>query len=85
MGTLDPSWFILGNVPSDQHGSGCGGDSGSGIFPAAEDEFGDTVLAVHTGGYSLGYKNRICGRITSLNHRVDLPDVLDWIAGCISE
>jgi len=79
VGTADPTWFILGNVPSDQHGSGCGGDSGSGIFPAAEGSFGDTVLAVHTGGYRMGYRNQICGRITSLNHRVDLPDVLDWI------
>ena len=81
VGTLDPTWFILGNVPSAQHGSGCGGDSGSGIFPAAEDAFGDTVLAVHTGGYRLGYQGQICGRITSLNHRVDLPDVLEWIEG----
>jgi hypothetical protein len=24
--------------------------------------------------------NRLCGRITSLNHRVDLPIVLDWLA-----
>jgi hypothetical protein len=79
VGTLDPTWFILGNVPSDEHGSACGGDSGSGIFPAAKDSFGDTVLAVHTGGYRMGYLGRLCGRITSLNHRVDLPDVLGWI------
>lgn len=81
VGTQDPTWFILGSVPSDQHGAGCGGDSGSGIFPAAEDSFGDTVLAVHTGGYRMGYGGRICGRITSLNHRIDVPDVLDWIQG----
>jgi hypothetical protein len=24
--------------------------------------------------------NRLCGRITSLNHRVDVPVVLDWLA-----
>jgi hypothetical protein len=34
---------------------------------------------VHTGGYRLGVDGVICGRITSLNHRVDLPDVLAWI------
>ena len=81
VGTLDPMWLILGNSPSANHGAGCGGDSGSGIFlsPASPDK--DTVVAVHTGGYRLGYLNRLCGRITSLNHRVDLPVVLDWIDG----
>ncbi len=79
VGALDPTWFVLQNAPSDKHGSGCGGDSGSGIFPDAEDEFGNTVLAVHTGGYRLGNAGQICGRITSLNHRVDIPEVLDWI------
>ena len=39
----------------------------------------DTVVAVHTGGYRLGRDGVICGRITSLNHRIDLPDVLAWI------
>ena len=81
VGAQDPTWFVLNNVPSDKHGSGCGGDSGSGIFPDAEDDFGDTVLAVHTGGYRLGNAGQICGRITSLNHRVDVDVVLDWIAG----
>jgi hypothetical protein len=81
VGALDPTWFVMNNVPSDQHGSGCGGDSGSGIFPYAEDAFGDTVLAVHTGGYRLGNAGQICGRITSLNHRVDIDVVLDWIDG----
>jgi hypothetical protein len=78
-GTQDPMWLILGNTPSDNHGAGCGGDSGSGIFLNPESPFNDTVVAVHTGGYRMGYLNRLCGRITSLNHRVDLPDVLDWI------
>jgi hypothetical protein len=81
VGALAPTWFVLNNVPSDKHGSACGGDSGSGIFPEAEDDFGNTVLAVHTGGYRLGNAGQICGRITSLNHRVDVPEVLDWIAG----
>jgi V8-like Glu-specific endopeptidase len=64
-------------VPSSQHGSACGGDSGSGVFPYGT----DTVIAVHTGGYNLGWEGQICGRITSLNHRVDLPEILDWISG----
>jgi hypothetical protein len=34
---------------------------------------------VHTGGYRMGYADRICGRITSLNHRIDVPVVLNWI------
>jgi hypothetical protein len=79
VGTLDPMWLTLQNAPSSQHGSGCGGDSGSGIFPADSGSLGDTVVAVHTGGYNLGYDGEICGRITSLNHRVDLPVVLDWL------
>lgn len=76
VGTLYPLWLILGDSPSPNKGAGCGGDSGSGIY---SDSTGDTVLAVHTGGYRLGYLNRICGRITSLNHRVDLPIALDWL------
>ena len=80
VGALDPLWLMLGNVPSSQHGSACGGDSGSAIFPDAPGELGDTILAVHTGGYSLGFDGEICGRITSLNHRVDDPDVLAWIS-----
>lgn len=80
VGALDETWFVLQNAPSDKHGSACPGDSGSAIFPDAEDEFGDTVLAVHTGGYRLGNAGQICGRITSLSHRVDMHVVLDWIA-----
>ena len=74
---LDETWFILNNVPSSKHGSACGGDSGSGVFPYGT----DTVLAVHTGGYNLGWEGQICGRISSLNHRVDLPEILTWIEG----
>jgi hypothetical protein len=80
VGTQDSLWLILGAVPSPQHGSGCRGDSGSSIFPDSSGELGDTVVAVHTGGYRMGYMNRLCGRITSLNHRVDVPVVLDWLA-----
>jgi Trypsin len=74
-GTQDPMWLMLQDVPSDKFGGGCGGDSGSGIFLAD----GDTVVAVHTGGYRFGFEGGICGRKTSLNHRVDLPLVLDWL------
>lgn len=81
VGAWDPMWLVLGNVPSDKHGSACGGDSGSGIFMDPSSPYGDTVVAVHTGGYRLGYGGALCGRITSLNHRVDLDIVLDWIAG----
>lgn len=61
--------------PSSQHGSGCGGDSGGPIF------LGDTatIVAIHTGGYRLGVDGSICGRISSLNHRIDTPIVLDWL------
>lgn len=78
VGTLDPLWLILGNTSSDNGGAGCGGDSGSGIYPTATG-LTDTVVAVHTGGYRLGYLNRLCGKITSLNHRIDVPVVLSWI------
>ena len=78
VGTQDPLWLILGNSPSPNHGAGCGGDSGSGIFPQGDE---DVIVAVHTGGYRMGYRDRLCGRITSLNHRVDVPIVLDWLAG----
>ena len=78
VGTQDPRWLMLNNVPSAKHGSGCGGDSGSGIF-INKGAYPATVVAVHTGGYNLGWKNQLCGRITSLNHRVDLPEVLNWI------
>jgi len=74
-GLADPLWFIVGNVPSPRHGGSCGGDSGSPLLFADT----DTVVAVHTGGYRLGPNGVICGRITSLNHRIDVPEVLDWI------
>ena len=80
VGTQDPLWLILGNSPSQNHGAGCGGDSGSGIFLNPASPYSDTVVAVHTGGYRLGYHGNLCGRITSLNHRVDAPVVLNWIA-----
>ena len=79
VGTQDPMWLILQNNPSENFGGGCGGDSGSGIFVADPGEPADTVVAVHTGGYRMGYLGRLCGRMTSLNHRVDMPVVLDWI------
>jgi hypothetical protein len=83
VGAWDPSWLVLNNVPSDKHGSGCGGDSGSAILPDSDTPMGDTVLAVHTGGYRLGFNGNICGRITSLNHRIDMPDILPWVASFV--
>ena len=71
--TFDPLWFILNNAPSPQHGGGCGGDSGSPILSVGT----DTIVAVHTGGYRLGYNGVLCGRLTSLNHRIDVLDVLN--------
>jgi hypothetical protein len=33
----------------------------------------------HTGGSRLGFDGRLCGRLSSLNHRVDTAQVLDWL------
>lgn len=74
-GLFHETWFILKNSPSANKGGGCGGDSGSSIFWHDTTE----IVAVHTGGYRLGYNGVLCGRITSLNHRTDLPDVHAWI------
>ena len=72
---LTDLFLFLQNVPSEPHGSACGGDSGSPVF------LGDTnqLVAVHTGGYRLGPGGVICGRLTSLNHRLDTAIALDWI------
>lgn len=74
-GLFHETWFILKNSPSDNFGGGCGGDSGSPIFWHGTTE----IVAVHTGGYRLGYNGVLCGRLTSLNHRTDLEAVHDWI------
>jgi hypothetical protein len=74
-GLFHETWFNLSNVPSQQHGGGCGGDSGSPILWGNS----DTIVAVHTGGYSLGYDGVLCGRISGLNHRIDLPEIRNWI------
>jgi len=67
--------LMLKANPSSRHGSGCSGDSGGPIF------LGDTatVVAIHTGGYRLGFDGALCGRLSSLNHRIDTPVVLDWL------
>jgi hypothetical protein len=83
VGTQDPAWLILQDVPSEKFGAGCGGDSGSGIYLNPSGPVADTVVAVHTGGYRLGYQSRLCGRLTSLNHRIDIPSVLNWITNSI--
>ncbi len=68
--------LMLKASPSARHGSGCGGDSGGPIFLG--DSF--TLVAIHTGGYRLGVDDALCGRLSSLNHRLDTPAVLDWLA-----
>jgi hypothetical protein len=78
-GEFHETWFIVNNVPSPRHGGACGGDSGSPVLVHADGELGNTIVAVHTGGYRLGYNGVLCGRMTSLNHRIDIPGVLDWI------
>ncbi len=62
------------------HSSAGGPASAARGPPYASGALGDTLLAVHTGGYNLGFEGDSCGRLTSLNHRVDIPEVLDWIA-----
>lgn len=74
-GLLHETWFITKNNPAPNKGGACGGDSGSSIFLHDTTE----IVAVHTGGYSLGWEGQLCGRITSLNHRTDVPAVYDWI------
>jgi len=74
-GLFHETWFITQNVPNQFQGGACGGDSGSPVFWHGTTE----IVAVHTGGYRLGYNGVLCGRMTSLNHRVDLPEVHDWI------
>ncbi len=74
-GIFHETWFILKASPSAQHGSGCGGDSGSPIYLHGT----TTIVAVHTGGYRLGKDGVLCGRISSLNHRVDVQPIYDWI------
>jgi len=76
---LTDLFLFLQNVPSEPHGSACGGDSGSPVF------LGDTnqLVAVHTGGYRLGYEGVICGRLTSLNHRLDTEAALTWITSIL--
>lgn len=61
--------------PSSLHGSGCGGDSGGPIFL---DERA-IIIAVHTGGKNLGVDGSVCGRIASVNHRIDTEPVLTWL------
>ncbi len=68
-------FLFLQNVPSEPHGSACGGDSGSPVFLGNTNQ----LVAVHTGGYRLGPGGVICGRLTSLNHRLDTEAALDWI------
>ena len=74
-GLFHETWFITQNVPNQFQGGACGGDSGSPVFWHDTTE----IVAVHTGGYRMGYTGERCGRMTSLHHRVDLPEVHAWI------
>lgn len=74
-GGLDDLILELKASPSAQHGSGCGGDSGGPIFLGES----ATIVAIHTGGYRLGVDGSICGRVSSLNHRIDTEIVLNWL------
>lgn len=78
---LTDLFLFLQNVPSQQHGSACGGDSGSPVFLGNTNQ----LVAVHTGGFRLGYEGVICGRLSSLNHRLDTAEALDWINGILAE
>jgi secreted trypsin-like serine protease len=69
--------FMLKSSPSARHGGGCGGDSGGPIF--LEDTY--TIVAIHIGGYRLGYDGALCGRLSSINFRIDNPDALNWLYG----
>jgi len=69
--------FMLKSSPSARHGGGCGGDSGGPIF--LEDTY--TIVAIHIGGYRLGFDGVLCGRLSSINFRIDNPDALNWLYG----
>jgi secreted trypsin-like serine protease len=73
---LTETLVMLKASPSARHGSGCGGDSGGPIFLAGT----TTLAAIHIGGYRLGFDGALCGRLSSLNFRLDTPVVLDWLA-----
>jgi hypothetical protein len=72
---LTDTMLMLRNAPSSQHGGACPGDSGSGIFLGST----DTIVGIHMGGYRLGFEGTLCGRLTSINLRVDTAQVLDWL------
>jgi secreted trypsin-like serine protease len=67
--------LMLKANPSSRHGSGCGGDSGGPIFLAGTTD----LVAIHIGGYRLGFEGALCGRLSSLNFRLDTPEVLNWL------
>lgn len=72
---LTDTLLMLKANPSSRHGSGCGGDSGGPIF--LEGTY--TLAAIHTGGYRLGFDGALCGRLSSLNHRLDTATALNWL------
>jgi len=67
---------MLKAVPGSRRSSGCGGDSGRLIFLGKS----YTLAAIYTGDYRLGFDGAICGWLSSLNHRLDTPGVLNWLS-----
>lgn len=74
-GLFHETWSITSAVPSPQHGGACDGDSGSPVLWGDS----DTIVAVYVGDYRLGRDAVLCGRLTSLVHRIDQLSVKDWI------
>ena len=67
--------LVLAVQPSGKSGGACQGDSGAPVFFGATNE----LVAIHEGGARLGPGGVICARISTLNVRLDLPIVLDWL------
>jgi hypothetical protein len=72
---LTPLHLALAVQPSPDSGGACQGDSGAPVFVGDTNE----LVALHVGSPRLGPGGVICARISSLNGRLDLPIVLDWL------
>jgi hypothetical protein len=72
---LTPLHLALAVQPSPSSGGACQGDSGAPVFVGDSKE----LVALHVGSPRLGPGGVICARISSLNGRLDLPIVLDWL------
>lgn len=72
---LTPLHLALAVQPSRTSGGACQGDSGAPVFVGDSNE----LVALHIGSPRLGPGGVICARVSSLNGRLDLPIVLDWL------